>query len=113
MSTEIAGQSPNTVAICCHLAASSRQSPRKCAGCLRRQVVGVRETWLHPHLPVGQEAPVFVPAKQHDSAAESAADGHSVQGAETVIEHGSDPTPDATHISQLEQQMQAAALADE
>ena len=66
-----------------------------------RQVIGVRETWLHPGLPAVLEAAAVASAKQHDETAG------------TVMEHVTDQDPDLARNGHLEQQMQAVTLVEE
>ena len=91
---------------------SSMTKTEKACWSLHRQVIGVRETWLHPDVPALPDATVTAPAQQHDSTAETAADRKGAQEADTVTEHGPDTEPDVSTTGQLEQQLQAVALAE-
>ena len=91
----------------------------------RRQVIGVRETWLHPGIPAQSAAAVLTTQQPlNDATAEGqAATGRSTcppgdqaasgrQPGEAAVDDSSLVESSATDLGQVEGQMRAATLAD-
>ena len=80
-----------------------------------RQVIGVRETWLHPGLPA-LSAPLADgdPEQPLSSATAKAANGHSTaQPQDANAEADTPEEPTATAEGQIESQLEAASLEDQ
>ncbi len=83
---------------------------------LRRQVIGVRETWLHPGLPAQPAGAVFATVQPPSSAAvedQVATGRNSEQATAEGLDHDSAKEADATLCGQAEREMHAATLAED